>query len=415
MTTRLLTRFRGHHAGGRRKAADRWRNRHLGDAGFTLTELLIASTLLVVLLTVVMITMSVFSGVSDSVISQYQEYDQALPALAPLQTLLRAEVEPAPYAYPNTDAYGYPATAPTPQPPTPGFGTGTAGSIGNFSLTFYSNIGTAYNNVTSVTTTTTSSPTTTTTIPTTGLDTAGPAMIVAGEYDQSDFPVTPSSSCTASSSCSFQVREYLPTLNSDGTPTCPVGTQPGPGCSYNMSKYTLITDVLNVVNNPYTTVANPTPADPIFSYSMIDPITDVSMGPTTANVESSTQNFTIPPAETTSLADVDLGATADTPGISYNGVAGSTSLDNCTLPTASLPTIALSCPADAINSVGIDLMVGVKGSSTSPNSTSNQVNNETVVYRYPADSGSVYYPYQCEASVQTSNGGTTCGYSLTTG
>lgn len=409
MATRLSVLFCTDKTTRPEKAVKGWRNRHRGDAGFSLTELLIASTLLVVLLTVVMITMSVFSSVSDNVTSQYQEYDQAIPALAPLQALLRAEVEPAPSAYPNADAYNYSATTPPSQTPTPGFGTSTIGSIGNFSLIFYANIGTAYNNVTSVTTTTVASPTTTTTIPTTGQNSAGPVMIVAGEYDQNGQAVTSSSSCTVSSFCSFQVREYLPQLNSDGTPTCPVGSEPGPGCTYNMAKYTLISNVLDVVNNPDTSVSDP-PANPIFNYSIIDPITDTSMSPTPANVESPTQSFTVPAGEISNLADANLGATQDNPvGVNYTGVATSTSLGSCTLPTASLPTIALSCPADAINSVGIDLMVGVKGAG------SDQVDNETVVYRYPADSGSTYYPYQCEASTNTSNGATTCAYSLTTG
>ena len=111
------------------------RRRHYDDDGMTLTELLIASTLLVVLLTVVMLTMNVVDSVTTSVGAQYQEFDQALPALAPLQQLLRAEVEPAPTSYP-------PPTALLRTTPTPPFA-----SIGNYSLTFYANIGMADGNV----------------------------------------------------------------------------------------------------------------------------------------------------------------------------------------------------------------------------------------------------------------------------
>ena len=174
-----------------RRATDRCRN----DEGFTLTELLIASTLLVVLLTVVMISMSAFGTISNNISSQYDEYDQALPALAPIQSLLRAEIEPAPYAFPQTPyAYGqpgHPAAVPA-GPPTPAFA-----SIGNYSLTFYSNIGTAYNIITSAGTT------------------AGPAKSSPRELDSSGNPPT-ASECTVSSPCSFQVREYLPSAQHGG-------------------------------------------------------------------------------------------------------------------------------------------------------------------------------------------------------
>ena len=132
---------------------------------------------MVVLLTVVVITMSLFNKVTTSVSAQYQEINQGLPALAPLQTLLRAEVEPGP-----TSVSGR---------PVPGFGDfsqPSTATINNYSLTFYSNIGTAYNNVTSAGTT------------------AGPAKIIAAVYTSSGVQETNTSSCTTSSPCTFQVR-----------------------------------------------------------------------------------------------------------------------------------------------------------------------------------------------------------------
>ncbi len=57
--------------------------RHHDDEGMTLTELLVASTVLVVLLTAVMLTMNVMDSVTASVGAEYQEFDQALPARRP--------------------------------------------------------------------------------------------------------------------------------------------------------------------------------------------------------------------------------------------------------------------------------------------------------------------------------------------
>ncbi len=69
--------------------------------GMTLVEVMIASTLLIVLLTLVMVTMDMINTVSNSVSAQYQaEYHQALPAFGPLQNLLprrgRARALPSP-------------------------------------------------------------------------------------------------------------------------------------------------------------------------------------------------------------------------------------------------------------------------------------------------------------------------------
>ncbi len=225
------------------------------DTGMTLTELLIASTLLLVLLTVVMTSMSLVSRVTDNVSSQYEENDQALPALAPMQSLVRAEVEPGPTTFIGA--------------PTPGFGVDTPSGvlgtpdqisgIGNFALTFYANIGTAYHNVTGTGTT------------------AGPVMIVAEELDSSGNPVTSASTCSTTTLCSFQVREYLPHVHNDsGVSSCPFTTSIAPPptpdptpphpCQYS-SNYTLITDVSDVINNPsqVSVAGRPNPSSPMTS------------------------------------------------------------------------------------------------------------------------------------------------------
>lgn len=347
-----LNRLRSHRGSTRREHDRLGGNggRVRDDAGMTLTELLIASTLLVVLLTVVMISMNLVSTVTDNVSSQYAENDQALPALAPLQTLLRAEVEPAP-ATPVVGA------------PTPGFGLDTPATaegstadqisdIGNFSLTFYSNIGTAYNNVTSAGTT------------------AGPAMLVAEEVDQSGQAVTfGTSQCNTSSPCSFQVREYLPEVDPQtGDSSCPVGNEPSTNvCQYNLSKYTLVTDAADVINDP-SQQANGAPTEPIFTYDIFDPTNDQAFVLTPGEVQTGTIQLV-----------ANHNYPAGTPNVTLTGPTA------CAVANGTYPT----CPADDIQSVGVDLMIGIKGSGTNGN-----VENQTIVYRYPESPGSPTYPYQ---------------------
>ena len=325
--------------GGRQRRRE---PRHRGDEGFTLTELLIASTLLVVLLTVVMLSMSLVSSISANITSQYQEFDQALPALAPLQTLIRAEVEPGPATLNGA--------------PTPGFGVDTPGTpptpdsisgIGNYSLTFYSDIGTAYNNVTSSAGVAT---------------TAGPAKIVAEELTSSGTPVNPTASttqCSSSQPCSFQVRQYLPTqtnFNGTLTSTCPFTDVAGsPACQYG-SNYTLITNAQDVVNDPAA-------GEPIFTYSIFDSVNNITFTPSASEIQSGTIDL------------VSHGYPSGTPNVS---------LTSCLAPNGTYPT----CPADAIQSLGIDLRVAAKGAGAQT------VENDTVVYRYPEPAPGSPFPYQ---------------------
>ena len=300
----------------------------------TLVELLIASTLLIVLLTSVMITMNLLNTVTTSVGAQYQEYDQAIPALSPLQNLLRAEVEPGP------------AIGGVPQP--------AFSSVGNFSLTFYANIGTAYNNVTSAGTT------------------GGPALIKAQELQANGTPVTSSTQCNTTSLCSFQVVQFLPVLSNaacpSGTPAgtvcswCPLTAPSGTACQYPTTGK-LIVNVLGVVNDPsqqqtytYTlngsTASGTGPSQPIFTYNVLD---------------SSNQ------------ADPALGVGANWSNLTTPQLAV---MNNpCTGNTVA------TCPADYIQSVGVDLMVARKGAGT--NGT---VDEQTIIYRYAGTSGT--FPFQ---------------------
>ncbi len=298
-----------------RNFIERLRNRD--DAGMTLVELLIASTLFIGLVTVVGVTMVMVNQVSANVNASFHEYGEVLPALAPLNTLIQAEVEPAPVTTANIS-------------PSPGFA-----SVGNFALTFYSNIGTAGNNVVACPSLTTGCAATT----------AGPAMVVAEELDQGGNPVTSSTSCTVQAPCTFVVREYRPEVV-NGVSTCP-GVGIGPQCVY-PTTYTQVVTVTDVVNNPsLVSGATGLPSQPIFTYSTFNTTSDVSSGLTVGNNQS-------------------------------------------IAPTTS----ALASQLDTIQSVSIDLRVAQP--STASNNT---VENQLISYRYPESPGSGIYPFQYSTAV----------------
>jgi len=319
--------------------------RYRDDSGMSLVELLVTSTILVVLLGTVFISITMVEGLSGSVSSQYQEFQQALPAMAPFHALVAAEVEPAP------TVAGV---------PTPGFA-----SIGNFSLTFYANIGTAYNN-------TVSCPSTCAT----GGTTAGPAKIWAVELDASGQVVTDQTTCNASLPCSLQVRMYLPLtgLSAPGVSSCPgVGT--GPVCQYPppQTGYRLLANVQSVVNDPSSVDGSGNQDNPIFTYNILDP-----------GVQGvyPTQDLTLTPAQVHNNQ--------------VTGLAGLPTqlLSNCTAPNASYPTPGSACPADYVQSVNIDLQVAKPGTGTN-----GIQENNLVVYRYAQSPGSSTAPYQYSATV----------------
>jgi hypothetical protein len=320
-----------------------FRERSRSDEGMTLTEVLITSIILVVLLGMVFGSMSLIDNVGSNVTAQYQEFDQALPAMAPFHSLLAAEVEPAP-----ADANGV---------PTPGFA-----SIGNFAVTFYANIGTGYNNTVSCPSGGTCAGTT-----------AGPAKVVAGEYDSSGNPVTTGANgttCSASSPCSLQVRMFLPItgVSSPGVSTCPgVGT--GPSCQY-PTTYKLLVNVQGVVNNPSDVDGSGAPVHPIFTYVIEDP--------------SSNQSITLTPYE------VDQQRLT---GLTALGYANDT--QPLSGPQSCVGSTVISCPLDAIQSVGIDLRIQKPGD----NGNTGGVDNSLIVYRYAQSPGSATAPYQYSATV----------------
>lgn len=368
-----------------------------GDEGISLVEVLIASTLLVVLLTVVMVTMGMVDNVSTAVDAQSQEYQQALPSLQNLQSLIRAEVEPAPSDTVVTNCSGA-----FTMPVVPGFGYGpgsypgctTSPSIGNYSLAFYANIGTSNNNVT-----TDGTP-------------AGPALILAEELDCNGNPVvstaaesqptcpngkttwnsaTQSSTCSVDTPCSFQVRQYLPVTN-DGVSTCPGvgnGTQcqfpcpsssgtTNPICDFpGTGTYKLITNVQDVVNNPAVgTDAADESRQAIFSYGFFDAGSSTSQVFDPGDVQS--QTLTTGAWASTNLPILSCGDTA---------------------AARAMATTTLGCPADGIQSVSVNLMIGIKGSGVG--GTPQIAKSQAVIYRYSGDpwSSTNAAPYQYDSSV----------------
>jgi len=327
-----------------RAALDRDRD----DSGMTLVELMVTSTVLVILLGMVLISVTMVESLSGSVTSQYQEFQQALPAMAPFHGLLAAQVEPAP---------------PSAGVPTPGFA-----AIGNFSMTFYSNVGTSYDNTTSCPSGQSC---------TTGGTTAGPAKIVAIEVDASGNPAT---ACSASFPCTFQLRLYLPLtgLSAPGVSSCPgVGT--GPTCQY-PTTYKLLANVQNVVNDPSSVDGSGAQNDPIFGYTVLDP-GGIFNGTTYAAQAITLTAAQVQNQQMTGL--VSLGYPVDTQ-----------QLNACTATNANFPTSGIACPADAVQSVSVDLQVAKPG--TGLNGTQE---NNLVVYRFAQSPGSTTAPYQYSSTV----------------
>jgi hypothetical protein len=216
----------------------------------TLVEVMVTMTVLVVLMTVALVVMSLFMSVGDSISGQYAEFDQTLPALSPLQSLIRAEIEPAPPDASNVIGA-----------PIPGFGidtintvnkTDTISDITSTFLVFHAYVGT------------TVSPN-------------GPVLIVAGEDD-----VGVGDPCPASlpSTGYFCVGEYFPTAGS-----CPYSLSSTLKCTYGFTTTSSPTKILTEVNNVITNPETPTP-NPLFSYSTFDPLATT---PVTVTIPSGTE------------------------------------------------------------------------------------------------------------------------------
>jgi prepilin-type N-terminal cleavage/methylation domain-containing protein len=337
------------------------RHRDRGDDGMTLVEVLVTTTVLVVLLGMVLVSMNLIDTIDSSVTSQYQEYDQVIPALSPIRSLVAAEVESAPVS--SSDV------------PTAAFLSPTPGQfpLGNFYAMWTANIGTEFGNV----------------VGESGVNctscSAGPAEIVAEELDGSGNPVvstqspTGNTSCTPAAPCSFQVRMYLPQVT-QGVSSCPVtiGGTSGGSCSYNLSgSYRLIANIADVVNSPSTVDTSYNPTQPIFSYSLVDPIATTSVYVLTAG-EVNQQTLT-----------------------------GYGSLSTCTgMGTLASGSGSASCPLDDVQSVAIHLIVNKTGSGTT--STNGEVENQIIDYRYPEAQTSnapdtTCFPYQFSITSLTPN------------
>jgi prepilin-type N-terminal cleavage/methylation domain-containing protein len=337
-------------------------DRHRDDDGMTMVELMITSSVLVILLGMVFVSMSLIDDVSTNVSSQYQEFDQALPALAPFHSLLAAQIEPGPPTLSTTGAADPLMQQPTLDVPNPPFE-----SIGNFAVTFYANIGTAYGNTVSCPAGQPSC---------TG-STAGPARIVAAELNQAGQTVSSSSTCSAKTPCSLQVRMYLPqtglTLGA-GAPSCPIlwgsSLQTTP-CNYT-SDYRLLANVQDVVNNPNPSVGA---IQPVFSYTFFDP--------------GGTYDAITYPQHAIALTATEVDSQLLTGLAALGYPADTQSLGACNNPWSNYPPPAIACPADAIQSVGLDLMVAKPGATAQ-----GTVENSLVVYRYAQSPGSSTIPFQ---------------------
>ncbi len=188
------------------------------DAGMTLVELQVAMVTLIILLLVVTISLTTFIDVGTEVVASYGEVDQVLPAMVPLDRLLRAEVEPAPAATVAGSPYLL---------PSPGFRTG---AIGTNTLTFTTNTG----------------------------DPNGPTLVVASE-------ATTANPCHG---CAFSTWTFTVTETAATPGTCPTSANElaNPGvtltCAYGALPAKTVVSVPGVVDNPATT--------PIFTYTVVD-------------------------------------------------------------------------------------------------------------------------------------------------
>jgi Prokaryotic N-terminal methylation motif len=294
----------------RRGVRVRWASRHARrrrnarvDHGFTLVELLVAFSCLMVLFTVSALVLNTYLTFGTTVVSTYSSADSFLPSQIIIARLLRSQVEPAPTPTSGTTACS--AAANVPCPPF------LTGAVGTYSVTFYSNVGGTAGQY-------------------------GPAKIVMAEG-------TP----TKCASCSFYTADFTvteyPALSSPACPTTPTATT---SCSWSTTGTQLVNipDVVNggaTVSTPVTACGQTdnTPlcqsGTPIFTYNTLDPYS----GTYTPNA----------------------GGTAPSSGLlpTFNSCSAPTYSGET--PTQS------NCPPDMIQSVGIDLEVETPGSPTQQN------------------------------------------------
>jgi hypothetical protein len=288
-----------------RSALRNWQRREEGrtDEGLTLTELIVAFACLLILFTITATALSTYLSAGNNVISSYNSADQFLPSQVIVARLLRSQVEPAP-----TPTSGSTACSAAKTVPCPAFLTG---SVGTYSVTFYSNVGGtagAY----------------------------GPAMIVMAEG-------TPSkcASCTFYTS-DFTVTEY-PALQMPACPTTLIATN---SCTWSTTG-TVLAVVPNVVNGAATVPSA---------------VTACGQTDTTPLCQSSTPIFTY------NTLDPYSGSYAPLAGGTPSAAGILPTFNSCSAPNVvnEVPTKS-NCPPDMIQSVGIDLEVQTPGSSYQEN------------------------------------------------
>jgi hypothetical protein len=298
-----------------RVAKRRW-HRADTDSGMMLTELLVASTILIILVTLVLVSVTTYVRLSTQVLSSYGNTEQVLVEATNFQKLVRSEVEPAPTlttgANANVPAPAFSTVAGTDQAPPAYVGSS---AVGPFSTTFYSNVGSI----------------------------AGPARVVAKETAN---PVVAGKPPT----WTLSVTEQLP-----DTGSCPFAVNSTNICTYNGSSHN---PAKVVFIDPYI-VNNDTP-------------TNVYVGTTYQTHLAYTPIFTYILLQTSSAANspgqqVPVSVVTPAPA-TFPWPLPQTSKDDsifttCTADQTAVP-IANTCPGDAVQGVAIDLLIQTPGSPT---------------------------------------------------
>lgn len=214
-----------------------------GDSGFTLVELMVAMTTLMVLFGVITPVLTTYLTAGNQVISTYNDNSELAPNLMILARLIRSEVEPAP------------ASGGIPSPPF------VASTISNVGATFHANVGNAN----------------------------GPAEIVMA-----------SSTPTKCSTCKFYTSTFTLTEKLPNSGTCP-GVSTGTACTY-PSSGTLLVTIENVVNGQ-TNLAQA--STPIFTYNTLNPTTTL-YSPGTAISSFATCSASVCLADNIQSIEIDL-------------------------------------------------------------------------------------------------------------
>ena len=284
------------------------------DSGMTLTELLIAFTVMILLMTVATAALTTYLNLGEQVISSYGNTEQVLTVATSLQKLVRSQVEPAP-----TPTTGANANIPSPPFSTvAGSDTGQyvgSTAVGTFSATFYSNVGNA----------------------------AGPARIVATETAN---PGAVGNRRT----WTFTVTQQIPDAGS-----CPFAVSSAKICTYNGTSNNppkIVLSLPDVVNNDTPTTAYP--GTPQATPLQLHP--DLHLHPP-ADLDGPQQ-----PGAT----GAGLRGNPCARGFFWplpQAKQDDSIFTTCTATQTATP-IANTCPGDAVQGVTIDLLIRTPGSPT---------------------------------------------------